>query len=202
MQTPGETFVGFPKMPRLQRDIVITEKIDGTNGLIYIPEGTFEEPRIHAGSRNRWLTPEKDNYGFARWVEENAETLIHDLGPGRHFGEWWGQGIQRRYGLDHKRFSLFNTKRWFKTDESDIPACARFVTPNLGVVPILYEGPFQGYSWMGSTTPWGDALLILASGGSVAAPGFKNPEGIVVFHTRAGQAFKVTLGDDGAKGNG
>ncbi len=61
------------------------------------------------GSRTRWITAQDDNHGFARWVEGNKQELLK-LGAGRHFGEWWGSGIQRGYGLQkgEKRFSLFN----------------------------------------------------------------------------------------------
>ena len=55
-------FVKFDKIARLSRTIVITEKIDGTNGLIAIgDDGEFQ-----VGSRSRWITPENDNMGFAR----------------------------------------------------------------------------------------------------------------------------------------
>ena len=97
-------FEGWPKMPRLFKDMVITEKIDGTNAQILITEDG-----IMAGSRKRWLSSATDNHGFGRWVGENAGALIRLLGPGRHFGEWWGQGIQRRYNMKYKVFSLFNT---------------------------------------------------------------------------------------------
>lgn len=171
-------FVPFQKIPRLNRDIVITEKIDGTNAIVHVSEDRV----VIAGSRNRWITPEKDNAGFARWVQENAEQLAW-LGPGTHFGEWWGAGIQRRYGLTEKRFSLFNVGRW---GEQRPPCC--------GVVPTLYSGPF-------SKTAIDDAMERLRSAGSVAAPGFMQPEGIVVFHTASGQLFKATLeGDEKPKG--
>ena len=98
-------FKSFGKIPRLSRDIVITEKIDGTNGQIYIDGDT-----IMAGSRNRWITPQDDNHGFAAWVSANREQLMA-LGNGRHFGEWWGAGIQDGYGQTEKFFSLFNTRR-------------------------------------------------------------------------------------------
>src|SRR5258706_10163296 len=101
-------FESFDKIARYSRDCTITEKIDGTNGCIYVSEDGLE---IMAGSRSRWITPKEDNFNFARWVEENREELLK-LGPGRHFGEWWGCGIGRRYGIDGKRFSLFNTFRW------------------------------------------------------------------------------------------
>ena len=107
-------FKEWPKMPRLfDTKIVISEKIDGTNGLIYIDE----QGNIKAGSRTQWIYPKRfhvkgdnsklDNYGFATWVDNNQEALIKLLGPGYHYGEWWGQGIQRRYDMDRKVFSLF-----------------------------------------------------------------------------------------------
>ena len=165
-------FRAFNKIPRLNRDCVITEKIDGTNASIFIGEsGEFL-----VGSRNRWITPEEDNYGFARWAYDHREELLQ-LGPGHHFGEWWGCGIQRRYGLKDKRFSLFNTERWGDSR----PSCCH-------VVPVLYSGPF-------CTQEVQSLIEILRIHGSVAAPGF-NPEGIIVYHKAANQYFKVTVKDD------
>lgn len=167
-------FVPFPKIARLNRDIVITEKIDGTNACVHVAE----DGTVTAASRTRWITPEDDNYGFARWVKER-ESELRGLGPGAHFGEWWGQGIQRRYGLTEKRFSLFNTHRW-----SDArPACCH-------VVPTLYSGMFDADAIR-------SRLDDLRSEGSLAAPGFMRPEGIVVFHTASGALFKVTCENDG-----
>ena len=75
-------FKPFPKIPRLSRNCLVQEKIDGTNASIYIDESGST---IQAGSRTRWITPEDDNYGFARWVEENKSELFK-LGPAHHFG--------------------------------------------------------------------------------------------------------------------
>lgn len=168
-------FQAFPKMARLNRDIIITEKLDGTNAQIYIDE-TGE---MKVGSRNCWLTPREDNYGFARWAWENQEELLK-LGPGRHYGEWWGNGIQRRYDMKEKVFSLFNVTRWYLAAE--LPACCR-------VVPTLYKGLFCSATI--ATT-----LEYLRIGGSVAAQGFMDPEGIVIYHINAGATFKVTLKND------
>jgi hypothetical protein len=169
-------FEGFPKMARLNREIVITEKIDGTNAQVYITE---DGKHAVAGSRSRFITPENDNYGFARWVAENHDELLK-LGPGRHFGEWWGAGIQRRYDQTKKHFSLFNTHRWTTVEVP--PACCR-------VVPVLYTGAF-------STGSIEDAAHNLRVSGSMAAPGFMKPEGIVIYHTAAQTLFKVTLEND------
>jgi hypothetical protein len=114
-------FSEFPKMARLSREVIITEKIDGTNAQILITK----DNRLLTGSRTRWITPNDDNYGFAKWVEENREEVLK-LGIGRHFGEWWGSGIQRGYNLPkgEKRFSLFNVSRWalFGTEPQIIPS--------------------------------------------------------------------------------
>jgi len=166
-------FVEFPKMPRLSREIIVTEKIDGTNAQVHITE----DGRIFAGSRTRWITPEADNFGFAAWVRDNTEDLM-TLGPGSHFGEWWGAGIQRRYGLSEKRFSLFNVDRWGEVR----PACC-------DVVPVLYRGNF-------CTVAIDNALDHLRVNGSVAAPGFMNPEGVVVFHLAGRVGFKKTIHKD------
>lgn len=169
-------FKPWPKIARLNRDIVITEKIDGTNAAV----GVTEDGEVYAQSRTRIITPESDNFGFAAWVSANTDALRGILGPGLHFGEWWGSGIQRGYGLPpgERRFSLFNTSKW------------RDVEPLLHCVPILYEGPFN----LGRIS---EAIFDLRVHGSYAAP-FMNPEGIVVFHTAANTMFKVTLMNDEA----
>lgn len=172
-------FQEFPKLYRLRREIIVTEKIDGTNAQVFIGD----DGSIMAGSRKRWLSVESDHFGFWKWVDENKQDLLN-LGPGRHFGEWWGAGIQRQYGQDRKRFSLFDAKRW----SGSRPACC-------DVVPILYEGVFCEDAIQ-------DCLSDLAAYGSVAAPGFMKPEGVVVFHVPSHAGFKITLGDDGHKWQG
>lgn len=168
-------FKEFPKIFRLNRKVVVTEKLDGTNGCVIVGE----DGSVAAQSRSRIITPEDDNFGFARWVQANAEEL-RQLGPGYHYGEWWGQGIQRGYGLTEKRFSLFNVTRW----EESRPACCH-------VVPVLMRGTAsQGWS---IAYP---AIEMLRAGGSVAAPGFRKPEGIVAFHAQGNVLMKATLEKD------
>src|SRR5882672_9881613 len=174
-------FVEFPKIARLSREIIITEKIDGTNAVIFIGD----DGRIIAGSRSQWLFTRKaggaDNHGFGQWVEDHVEDL-RQLGPGRHYGEWWGSGIQRGYGLSkgEKRFSLFNTSRW--SDATVRPKCCH-------VVPILYTGPF-------TTDAVDNCLTSLRINGSQASPGFMRPEGVILFHSQGNVGFKKTLERD------
>ncbi|RTL65853.1 MAG: hypothetical protein EKK42_20115 [Pseudonocardiaceae bacterium] len=208
-------FVAWEKTPRYFRDIVITEKIDGVTTAVVIEQhyfgthvdgipsdvitlvcgpndetGTPEfEYTVSAQSRKRLITPESDNHGFAKWVSDNASSLVRDLGAGRHFGEWWGSGINRGYGLTNgvKVFSLFNTRKWFGVDE-------QFETPNLTVVPVLFQGDHDMHEV-------DDALDSLRDYGSAATVDFdgseyRNPEGVCIFHTAANRVFKVTLEDD------
>ena len=205
-------FEPFPKVPRLSRAMTITEKIDGTNASVWVrpapnlrptednlvgriamelaEAGSFRALHgglmytIRAGSRTQFIVPCKggDNHGFAAWVKSNLQELVK-LGEGVHHGEWWGQGIGRKYGLDHKRFSLFNTARW----SEERPECCH-------VVPVLYEGLFD-------TIAIYQTLSALDHMGSQAAPGFMRPEGVMIWHHAARMAFKKTFKND-EKGKG
>jgi hypothetical protein len=200
-------FEEFKKIPRLFRDCVISEKIDGTNGQILIERiddaragdrlvgaevAIVDRLAVYAGSRSRWITPGKqtDNHGFAGWVCANAEKLVEILGVGRHYGEWWGSRINRGYGLTNgeKRFSLFNTSKW-QPVLTGLTLADKPFPKGLGVVPVLYEGPFL-------TREVEDQLFRLRTFGSQAVPGYMNPEGVVIYHVAAGNYFKATIEDD------
>lgn len=195
-------FKPWPKTPRLNRDMVITEKIDGTNGCVVIKKIDSETPvsglivisggdgiyAVGAQSRNRRLPvgpqsmddvdwQKRDNAGFGAWVYENAAGLVQVLGEGYHYGEWYGAKIGRKYGLSERRFALFNVGRYGDLDLSPVP--------NLETVPVLYTGPFDTYNAM---AVYGE----LMETGSRAVPGFMQPEGIIVYHTASKQVYKVT----------
>ena len=185
-------FIPFPKIPRLKRGVVITEKIDGTNASVHLQPKVPGESMdsvidtviidgvvctFRCASRKRWIVPGDDNYGFAKWANDNSYELFK-LGIGSHFGEWWGSGIQRRYGINEKRFSLFNVGRW---TEETLPECCH-------TVPTLWEGEYDDMNI--------DAVMEDLAGGSQAAPGFLDPEGIIVYLTAARQSFKVTYEHD------
>lgn len=166
-------FEAFPKIPRLESEsIVVTEKIDGTNAQLLIT-GTD----LYVGSRTRWITPEVDNYGFARWAYENKEELLK-LRPGRYYGEWWGNGIQRTYDQERKNFSFFHYPEPFPVD---------FNLQNVDVVPMLYTGQFD----FGMIQRCIDEMK---EHGSYAAKGFMKPEGIMVYLCRSKQYYKCPFG--------
>jgi len=217
-------FQKFNKIPRLSRDCTISEKLNGTNASVVIveygqidksvcdfitdcclnlpenfQEGTYNYPTdklyLFAGSRNRWINPQNDNYGFAKWAKDNAKELV-GLGRGHHYGEWWGSGCQIGYGLKEKRFSLFNVGKWHDKQNGKLPEDSKleYCPSCCNVVPILFKGEF-------TTENINYTLEDLKINGSYAALGFMNPEGIIIFHQASGQLFKKTiLNDEKPKG--
>lgn len=202
-------FAPFPKCSRLTRPVVITEKLDGTNAQVVVVEHedakAYADWRdfhnfhgdittvafgkvwtVRAGSRTRWLARGKqlDNFGFHAWVTENVGELVR-LGPGRHFGEWWGAGIQRGYGRDDRCFSLFNTSRW--DAENPPPECC-------SVVPVLATCDVEGIS-----EGVRNAMRELRYSGSAAAPGYMNPEGVMCYLTGPNVILKHTFEHDRGK---
>ncbi len=188
-------FVEFPKMARLSRECIVTEKIDGTNACIKITE----DGGFLTGSRTRWITPSEDNYGFSAWAHKNIADLMK-LGPGTHFGEWWGSGCQRGYGLTkgEKRWSLFNVARWclagqepqrIPTGDPRIEKYQEVLPECCHLVPVLYRGIFR-------TEMIDYQLEMLRSNGSQASPGFMRPEGIVCYHVAGNVGFKKTIEKD------
>lgn len=169
-------FESFRSIERLNQPIIITEKIHGSNAQI-----TIENGEIYTGSRSRWITPEDDNFGFAKWVAERKELFLELLGEGQHFGEWYGSGINAGYGLKERRFALFNTTKWEGLQNSPVHKAL-----GIDVVPVLYSGPY-------------DSVIIdktfqaLKESGSVMVPGYNRPEGIVVFFTRSNMFLKRTF---------
>jgi hypothetical protein len=230
---PDIEFQEWPKIARFSREVIVTEKIDGTNAQIYIPEpgelqcecGIYSsnkwhlsgnhamgqcdiwhdgdpcmkrctctsfrpKDRIYAGSRTKWITPQDDNMGFANWVWKNQDELLQ-LGPGHHYGEWWGKGIQRGYGVPDKRFSLFNVSRWGDTRGGPVDGGTDKRPVCCGVVPTLWRGNMDLLD-----AALGVVLNDLRTIGSQAAPGFMKPEGVVIFHVAANMSFKKTLEKD------
>lgn len=178
-------FESFGKIGRIKGSVlscVITEKLDGTNAQVVIEDNKI----VAVGSRSRWIKPgkETDNFGFAGWVERNEEELLK-LGDGRHFGEWYGAGIQRAYGHtgSDKRWALFNTGRW--SDANIRPSCTE-------CVPVLYAGEF-------SVEKVEEVMEQLKAEGSRHVPGFDRPEGVIVYIPQVNLLLKDTFEHRGGK---
>lgn len=188
-------FKPFPKIENIKKlRMSITQKIHGSNAQIFISKIDRDNhtPPSHrpiyvhqngvtylvqAGSRNRWLSPGKDtdNFGFAQWVEDNKDELFQFLGPGQHFGEWAGPGINSGEGLEEKTFVLFDF--WKYPPERPLP-------PNVKVVPVLYDGKLD-------PDVIDQVAEDLKTNGSKLVPGFMRPEGMVV--TLGGVRYKYVF---------
>jgi len=195
-------FQKFSSIPRLSKEKMrITEKLDGSNGAIRIRPF---DPLVDASaalsvvavddngmynvwvqSRNRFIAPGKstDNAGFAGWVSDNLNELVSILGPGDHYGEWWGSGIQRGYGVP-KRFSLFNAERWL----GELHPTDDMFDLGLYIVPLLFTGPYDGAKIQ-------ELKQDLIDNGSKASPGYK-AEGLIVELREIGARYKVLTEND------
>jgi hypothetical protein len=181
----SDIFKAWPKIPRVEnRKERYSEKLDGTNACVvwsYVPSNEYTLAAVETDegwlkmwvqSRSRLLRLDEDNYGFAKWATTNFEELSK-LGEGHHFGEWWGQGIQRGYGQTEKKFSLFNVHRWGEHNPNTPECCS--------VVPLIQASSVE------------DAKQILIKYGSLAAPGYMNPEGVVVYESVTATYWKAII---------
>lgn len=163
----------FRKWPKTKRfldvQMTVTQKMEGTNAQIVLDEGGGI---VLVGSRNIELSYEQDNFGFYAWCSENSEYLFSILGPGRHYGEWCGPGIQNGEGLRERKFFSFNPY-WLQKDSLDL------IEP----VPLLYQGRVD-------LCVIYDILCNLEKNGS-AVNGFKPAEGVII--NFGGTRYKVYL---------
>lgn len=108
--------------------VYVQPKIDGTNASVWCDPETGE---LCAGSRNRRITPEKDNAGFAAYVLNSDDPVAKTLrdycskNPGLIvYGEWLGDptndskmvGSLRKY--ISKGFFAFDVREMPRNDET------------------------------------------------------------------------------------
>ena len=191
IEMPSWQYVDFEKIARLRRLMTISEKLDGANVKIEVDR----YQNINVGGHNGPLTLDFDPHGFAKFAYEHTDEL-RTLGPGRHFGEWWGPGIgKRKYPVPDRRLSMFNVHVFAApgTEPKLISAATgkmqTVLPPCCGLVPVLYTGVFD-------TQVIDDQVERLRRDGSVAVPGFLRPEGVVIYHDAANLYFKRTLAHD------
>ena len=174
-------FESFPDIKKLgSAALFITQKIHGSNAQIYVFQ-TETGLDLICGSRSRWIAPGDDNFGFAEMVHANKQEFIDKLGPGRHYGEWAGPGINSGEGLKTKTFVLFD--HWKYPPERPLP-------PNTVIVPVLYSGAFD-------MSKVEEAMNDLRTNGSKLVAGFMRPEGVVV--RIKGERYKVVFQAEEAK---
>lgn len=171
-------FKSFPDIKKLgSTEFSITQKIHGSNAqiMIYpvyktipntedsvIVTDEVDHMELLVGSRTRWIAPGCDNYGFATFVYAHKQEFIDKLGPGQHFGEWAGPGVNSGEGLKEKTLVLFD---YWRYNPENLP-------PQTVLVPVLYKGKFD----LGVIE---SVMAELKTNGSKLCPGFMRPEGIV-----------------------
>lgn len=190
-------FKKWSSTPRWHKGLHITEKIDGTNACVVVGDGW-----VKAQSRKRLITPDNDNFGFARWVHDNAGALTDALGFGYHYGEWFGEGIQKNpLQILGRRFALFNTWHWARPENAE----RLEMVDGLEHVPVLHDENIHGpATWetipliLQELSTWGSKVRGLPAiwddkSGFYTTP---KPEGIIVWHRETQQKYKILLEGD------
>lgn len=185
-------FKGWGSTPRWHKGLTVTEKINGTNACVLIYDG-----QVKAQSRKRMITPDDDNYGFAKWVYDNAGVLMDTLGFGYHYGEWFGPGIQGNpLGVESKRFALFHATKYTEDNGYELNK-----VDGLETVPLLFHGQanwmtigdiLQGLDTWGTNVTGAKSWIDEETGFSHSAAA----EGIIVWHKETQQKYKILLEDD------
>lgn len=191
-------FEAWPKTLQISKvlgNVTVTEKIDGTNAcLVFDADGN-----MFAQSRNRVITPASDNQGFARWAYRYQEELFHILGEGRHFGEWWGKGIGRKYGMEHNVFSLFNVGRFYKTgpdglDSMSTRAQGTSIFDQVSAVPHLFTGEYGSDAMKAAVTDLQDNNSKAAAQHGID---FADPEGVCFYFREFDKVAKLVFAHPG-----
>lgn len=121
-------------------------KLDGTNAGVQV----FPEGRVAAQSRTQIITPDNDNLGFARWVNEHLDYFAQLAGADHLtiFGEWCGKGIQSRAAvsqIDRKIFVVFAVQRMGSVDHvKQWVIDPEQISALLPTHPDIYVLPFFG----------------------------------------------------------
>lgn len=180
---------GLGKMHRLLipgEDVVITEKVHGSNGCVF-----HDTVRLWVRSRSLFRRRAVDDEQEDVWWKVVAHAnLEQKLSQSPHlqnlalYGEVYGEVQDLHYGLKGigARFVLFDVwhigdRRWLPW--SEVKAIAAEL--DLPTVPVLYEGPWHVEEINERTRPHAD-VYALAEGPSILAA----LNGMVKPHTREG----------------
>lgn len=162
--TDIENIKNFPDVLEEGEDVVITEKIHGTNFRVGNIDG-----ELFFGSRRMNLKPPNDGDVNLYWNFANQYDFMNLLKPGQIiYGEIYGTGVQK--GLDYdgkqeKKVRFFDLMEDLKYVDYDVFKC--FCDErDLPIVPLLRE------------CKWNNDLLDLASGTTLLGKHIR--EGFVV----------------------
>lgn len=122
-----------------------TVKLHGTNaGLVRSPEGV-----LSVQSRNRVITPDDDNAGFAAYIASLDDGYLRAAVPegSALYGEWVGPGIQKGTALSQlpeRKFVVFD--RYYFGARHGVMQGRRLASPTMP------EGPFDSVDVYFGTT--------------------------------------------------
>lgn len=168
----------FP-LSELDSPLHLSVKIHGTNGAI----GT-DGKNVWCQSRTRILSVDRDNYGFAKWVERRKEYILNKYqelncqGEILLFGEFAGKGIQKNVGVSNLDpfFYLFPGQLDFHSIEERIyPALevdSSFKYPGLNRANFVVQSLEEIVAKIDQKCPFYESLTGLVGVG----------EGIVIFN--------------------
>lgn len=167
--------------------IIIQEKIDGANSSF---QRDGNSRNILAFSRNTQLSEENTLRGFYGWTQQlNAEDLTNGY---LYFGEWLVQH-KVNYGENANQFYLFDVYNTLTGKYESFSVVKKEAQRlNLNLIPVFYEGEYQGFEHLQSFV--GQSKL----GGNLN--GIETGEGIVVknvnYQDRFGNQLFVKLVTD------
>jgi hypothetical protein len=104
---PGQARMATEKLKDSSYDVIVQEKLDGSNCGICLIDGTLY-PLVRAGYP-AYTSPFKMHHLFSNWVYENEERFRSVLNEGeRIVGEWLAQAHGTIYDLPHEPFVVFD----------------------------------------------------------------------------------------------
>lgn len=133
----------------LNNDIVnVTSKIDATNACVWHDDSDSAQYRLRCGSRKREINPNKDNAGFAEWIDESDDDevcalreLCHDYPHWIIYGEWMSKfvGQIKDYNQEAKYhmyiFDVYDREKgYYLPDQEWRPVLAKY-----GLAPWFVE---------------------------------------------------------------
>lgn len=156
--TDIENMRNFPDVLEEGEEVVITEKIHGTNCRVgMVPEDDGVGSKFIAGSHNLQRKRPDDNDGFEAnlyWYPfciESLTTLFYHINTSRGysqiilFGETYGKKVQKSHdygemtGLQFRAFDLYANGNYLDYNDKQ----AIFNDFDIPMVPVLYRGPFS-----------------------------------------------------------
>jgi len=134
-----------------REEIIITEKLHGTNSVLSFIKGVSPAASSHTRRRKMPLTNDemrKSLYWYPYTLKPVA-NLIKEIGQEHNisiYGEIYGRSIQsldygipKGQGLGYRAFDIMIDGRYLDYDEFDT-LCSKYGIP---IVPLLYKGPFS-----------------------------------------------------------